>query len=75
MKITLLGTGLTGAPMARHLAETHRFTAWNRSRAHAEVLSDVAAVAATPAAACKEAQVAIAMLLDGPATRAPVLRP
>ena len=70
MKITLLGTGLMGAPMARHLADTHEVTVWNRNRVRAEVLSDVATVAATPAAACRGAQAVIVILLDGPATRA-----
>lgn len=70
MKITLLGTGLMGAPMARHLAAAHKVTVWNRSRARAEGLADVATIAETPAAACAGAEVVIAMLLDGPATRA-----
>ena len=32
MKITFLGTGIMGAPMARHLAQAgHEVTVWNRT--------------------------------------------
>jgi 2-hydroxy-3-oxopropionate reductase len=69
MKITVLGTGLMGAPMARNLAAAgHEVTVWNRSQSKAEALSDVARVAQTPVAAATGAEVVISMLLDGPTT-------
>ena len=37
MKIAFLGTGIMGAPMARHIAAAgHDVTAWNRTREKAE---------------------------------------
>lgn len=70
MKITVLGTGLMGAPMARRLAAVHDVTVWNRSADKATALADVCAVAATPLAAVAGADCVITMLLDGPATAA-----
>ena len=70
MKVSLLGTGLMGAPMARHLARVHDLTVWNRSQARAITLSDVAKIAQTADVACAGAEVVITMLLDGPATLA-----
>ncbi len=70
MRVSLLGTGLMGAPMARHLAEVHDLTVWNRSQARAVALADVAKVAQTSDAACAGAEVVITMLLDGSATLA-----
>ncbi len=69
--ITLLGCGLMGQPMARRLlAAGHALTAWNRSRAKAEVLlADGAMVADTPAEAVSRADVVITMLQDGEAVR------
>jgi 3-hydroxyisobutyrate dehydrogenase len=50
MKIAFLGTGVMGAPMARHLASAgHDVTVFNRTRAKAEATG--LAVADTPAAA------------------------
>ncbi|MEY8099364.1 NAD(P)-dependent oxidoreductase [Falsihalocynthiibacter sp. S25ZX9] len=70
MKIAFLGTGLMGAPMARHLAAVHDVTVWNRSEHKAKALGDVCNVRATPQEAVKGAECVISMLLDGPATRA-----
>jgi 2-hydroxy-3-oxopropionate reductase len=70
MDIAVLGTGLMGAPMARRLAAAgHRLRVWNRSAARAQALADVAEVCESPVQAAMGAQIVIAMLLDGPATR------
>jgi len=69
MRVAVLGTGLMGAPMARHLAAAgHEVRVWNRTRAKAEGLG--AEVADTPAAAVEGAEVVITMLADGPAVDA-----
>lgn len=70
MKIAVLGTGLMGAPMARRLARIHQVTVWNRSLAKTDSLADVCTVAQSPTAAVVDADCVIAMLVDGPATRA-----
>jgi len=69
MRITFLGTGIMGAPMARHLAEAgHAVTAWNRSPEKARALAGHGiAVAEDPAAAAVDAEVLVTMLTDGPA--------
>src|SRR3954453_5530325 len=65
MNVAFLGTGIMGAPMARHLASAgHDVTVWNRTRAKAEGLG--ATVAGTPAEAVEGAEVVITMLTDGP---------
>ena len=68
-KITLLGTGLMGYPMARNIASAgFDVTVWNRSRAKAEGLTAHGAmVADTVADAVTQADVVISMLSDGPA--------
>ena len=54
MKIAFIGTGVMGAPMAKHLAAAgHDVTVYNRTRAKAEATG--LAVADTPAAAAKGA--------------------
>ncbi len=70
MKLTLLGTGLMGAPMARNLlAAGHDLAVWNRSRDKAAPLGEAGArVAATPAEAVAGASIVISMLSDGPAS-------
>lgn len=72
MKLTLLGTGLMGAPMARNLlAAGHDLTVWNRSRDKAAPLADAGArVASDPGDAVAGAPVVISMLSDGPASDA-----
>lgn len=69
MKITFLGTGIMGAPMARHLAQAgHGVTVWNRTIEKARPLAqDGAHVAEDPAAAATGAAVVVTMLTDGEA--------
>ncbi|HSV70944.1 MAG TPA: NAD(P)-dependent oxidoreductase [Methylibium sp.] len=69
MKLTLLGTGLMGAPMARRLcAADLAVTVWNRTRAKAEALrADGARVADTAADAVRGADLALTMLEHGDA--------
>lgn len=85
-KITLLGTGLMGAPMARRLcAAGFDVTVWNRTRAKAEALAAHGAhVADTAAQAVSEAEAVVTLLehggvvqevLFGAAAAAPALRP
>ena len=63
--VAVLGTGIMGAPMARHLAGAgHEVRAYNRTRAKAEGLG--ATVAASPAEAVAGADVVVTMLSDGP---------
>jgi 3-hydroxyisobutyrate dehydrogenase len=83
LHVSVLGTGIMGAAMARNLARAgHRVTAWNRSRDKAEPLAaDGVRIADTPAAAVQDADAILTMLYDGPATldvmrqAAPALRP
>lgn len=75
MKITVLGTGLMGTPMARRLAAAgHDIHVWNRSKTRADALSDIATIHATPQNAVQDAEVVIAMLIDGPITTDVLLR-
>ncbi|HWH75121.1 MAG TPA: NAD(P)-dependent oxidoreductase [Methylibium sp.] len=69
MNITLLGTGLMGAPMARRLcAAGLPVTVWNRTRAKAEALRGAGArVADSAAEAVRGADLAITMLEHGDA--------
>src|SRR4051794_10595543 len=69
MKITFLGTGIMGAPMARHLAQTgNEVTVWNRTADKARPLAEHgASVAEDPAAAMAGAEVVVTMLTDGEA--------
>ena len=64
-KITFLGIGLMGAPMARNLVVTgHDVTVWNRTKAKASKISG-ARVADTPADAVNGADIIISILSDG----------
>lgn len=67
-RLTLLGCGLMGTPMARRwLAAGLPLTAWNRTAAKAQALAaDGARVAATPAEAAAQADIVVTMLEDGP---------
>jgi 3-hydroxyisobutyrate dehydrogenase len=67
--VAFLGTGIMGAPMARHLAEAgHEVTAWNRSATKARPLAERGVrVAEDPAAAAAGAEVIVTMLTDGEA--------
>ncbi|WP_299417815.1 NAD(P)-dependent oxidoreductase [uncultured Sulfitobacter sp.] len=71
-KITLLGTGLMGAPMTRNLMSAgHQLTVWNRSADRAAPLVEAGAnTAATAAEAIAGAEIIISMLSDGYATQA-----
>lgn len=83
LTVSVLGTGIMGAAMARNLARAgHTVRAWNRSRAKAEPLAaDGIAIAGAPAEAVEGADVVLTMLYDGPAAldvmtqAAPALRP
>ncbi len=62
-KVALLGTGIMGAPMARNIAGAgFEVQVWNRTRAKAEALADVAKVCDTAAEAAAGADVIITML-------------
>ncbi|MFE0138442.1 NAD(P)-dependent oxidoreductase, partial [Streptomyces sp. NPDC059037] len=67
LTVSVLGTGIMGAAMARNLTRAgHHVRAWNRSRAKAEPLAaDGAFVADTPADAVRGADVVLTMLYDG----------
>ncbi|MEU7409987.1 NAD(P)-dependent oxidoreductase [Streptomyces sp. NPDC042638] len=67
--VSVLGTGIMGAAMARNLVRAgHTVRAWNRTRAKAEPLAaDGAHVADTPAEAVEGADVVLTMLYDGQA--------
>ncbi|MGC1502573.1 MAG: NAD(P)-dependent oxidoreductase [Sulfitobacter sp.] len=71
-KITLIGTGLMGAPMSRNLMKAgYDLTVWNRSAERAAPLvAQGAKTAATAAEAIAGAEVIITMLSDGFATGA-----
>jgi 3-hydroxyisobutyrate dehydrogenase len=83
LTVSVLGTGIMGAAMARNLARaSHTVRVWNRSRDKAEPLAaDGAYVAGSPEEAVRGADVVLTMLYDGPATldvmrgAAPGLRP
>jgi 3-hydroxyisobutyrate dehydrogenase len=69
MRIAWLGTGIMGAPMARHLAQAgHDLSVWNRSREKALALADDGAqVSDSPQEAVAGAEVVVTMLTDGDA--------
>ena len=78
--VSVLGTGIMGAAMARNLAaEGHDVRVWNRTPEKAAGLG--AQVAPTPAEAVRDADVIITMLYDGGTVRevfalaAPALKP
>ena len=83
LTVSVLGTGIMGAAMARNLARAgHTVRAWNRTPAKAELLaSDGVHIAGTSADAVRDADVVLTMLYDGPAVlevmreAAPALRP
>ena len=66
--IAFLGIGIMGAQMARRLCEAgHAVTAWNRTRAKAEPLTQHGArIAQSAAEAAQGAEVLVCMLSDGP---------
>ncbi|WP_030893825.1 MULTISPECIES: NAD(P)-dependent oxidoreductase [unclassified Streptomyces] len=70
LTVSVLGTGIMGAAMARNLARAgHTVRAWNRTRAKAEPLAaEGVRVADTPAQTVQDSDVVLTMLHDGPAT-------
>jgi 3-hydroxyisobutyrate dehydrogenase len=72
MRVAVLGTGVMGAPMARHIAAAgHDVRAWNRTRDKAEPLAaDGVTVCDSPAEAVSGAEVVMTMLADGDAVAA-----
>ena len=64
MRISFLGLGAIGAPIASHLAGPHQLTVWNRTRAKAESFASgrSVAVAATPHEAGTGAEVLLTCL-------------
>ncbi|MGQ4385265.1 NAD(P)-dependent oxidoreductase [Streptomyces sp. SAS_270] len=83
LTVSVLGTGIMGAAMARNLARAgHTVRAWNRTRSKAEPLTaDGVQVADTPAEAVRGADVVLTVLHDGAAAleamrqATPALRP
>lgn len=83
LTVSVLGTGIMGAAMARNLARAgHTVRVWNRSRGKAEPLAaDGITVALDPAEAVEGADAVLTMLYDGPSVQdvmrqaAPALRP
>ena len=71
MRVTFLGTGIMGAPMARNAAAAGMdVAAWNRSRERAEPLrEDGVEIAGDPAAAIDGSDLVVTMLSDGDAVR------
>ncbi|MEI5102406.1 NAD(P)-dependent oxidoreductase [Streptomyces sp. PmtG] len=70
-KVAVLGTGIIGAPVARHLREEFAVSVWNRTRAKADAVAALDGVDAhaTPADAVAGADVVVTALKDGPAVR------
>lgn len=70
-KITVIGTGIMGAPMARNIAEAgFEVTVWNRTPAKAQALADVATVADDARTAVAGADAVITMVDDSAAVTA-----
>jgi len=70
MNLSFIGLGQMGASMARNLLRAgHHVTVYNRSHDKARKLAaEGARVAATPAEACRESEIALTMLADDHAT-------
>ncbi|HET8535874.1 MAG TPA: NAD(P)-dependent oxidoreductase [Solirubrobacteraceae bacterium] len=67
MRIGWLGTGIMGAPMARHVAAAgNEVVVWNRTRSKADGIAGVT-VADSPGEAVKGAEIVVTMLSDGAA--------
>jgi 3-hydroxyisobutyrate dehydrogenase len=67
--VAVLGTGIMGAPMARHVASAGMTTrAWNRTAERAQALAgDGVTAAGSPAEAVEGADIIVTMLSDGDA--------
>jgi 3-hydroxyisobutyrate dehydrogenase-like beta-hydroxyacid dehydrogenase len=70
MRVAFLGLGRMGTPMARRVAAAFPLAVWNRTRARAEALEDVATVGRTPRACAKGANVVVTCVADGRALEA-----
>ena len=72
--VAVLGTGIMGAPMARHLLDAgHEVRVWNRTAEKAAPLGDAGAtIAETPRDAVAGTDVFVTMLSNGDAVRAVV---
>ncbi len=69
--ITVIGTGIMGAPMARNIAKAgFDVTVWNRTPAKAQALADVATVADDARQAVANADAVITMVDDSAAVTA-----
>ncbi|MBQ0756921.1 MAG: NAD(P)-binding domain-containing protein, partial [Amphritea sp.] len=68
MKITFLGIGLMGRPMAINLLKAgYSLTLWNRTQSKAEALIDLGAIVkSSPRDAVANADITIIMLENGP---------
>jgi 3-hydroxyisobutyrate dehydrogenase len=77
VRVAFLGLGQMGAPMARRLIQAgHDVTVWNRTPSKAEAFAgEGAKVAATPAAAADDVEVAITMLATPSAVEEVVFGP
>jgi 3-hydroxyisobutyrate dehydrogenase-like beta-hydroxyacid dehydrogenase len=77
MKISFLGLGNMGSPMARLLlAAGHEVTVWNRTHKRAEALAaEGATITATPAEAVRTADAVLTMLFDDAAHEAVLFGP
>jgi 3-hydroxyisobutyrate dehydrogenase len=64
MRLSFLGLGAIGAPIAAHLADPHQLKVWNRTRAKADAFAAAhrATVAATPREAGMEVEVLVTCL-------------
>ena len=70
MKITVLGLGLMGVPMAERLiADGADVTVWNRTPSAAAPFEGRATIAGSVGEAVAGADLVLSMLLDGPVTR------
>src|SRR5206468_520255 len=77
MKISFIGLGSMGLPMARHLLQAgHTLTVYNRTRARADQLKQFNPVVAdSPAAAVRDAEVLVTMVADDAALEDVMLGP
>lgn len=77
MRIALLGTGLMGTQLGRHLlAAGHELTVWNRTAGRTAALVDAGATGAASAAeAVLDAEAVVTVLFGPPSVRETVLGP
>jgi len=77
MRISFIGLGSMGLPMARNLLQAgHKLTVFNRTRTRADQLASLHPIVAdTPAAAARDADVLVTMLADDSALEAVTLEP